>query len=241
MGRPPDHPPRGRRRSRRPRVRLPLLRGSAVRPGPEGVPTRVRGAAPGGHDLRLGPGQHHVRARGDDAVERQHQSARHEVAGAGADGGAPPPPRHRAGRRPRLARRVARPGAGAGAGPAPRITGGEVDGGGARRRCGGLAVPARRAVPHRARAVADPLPHRVAHAPGRGAARDHRARRRRHRPAGGVRLRGGVQPCVQARAWALTEPLARRRARARRWTARRSLTPSSADRPGWRRGTRGCA
>ena len=67
---------------------------------------------------------------------------------------------------------------------------------------------ARRAVPAGARPLPDPLPHRVADAPGRGPAGLHRPRGRRDRPPGRVRRGGGVQPRVQARPRSLAERLA---------------------------------
>ena len=48
------------------------------------------------------------------------------------------------------------------------------------------------------RAVADPLPRRLAHAQRRGAAGHHRTERLRRGPAGRLRLGGGLQPGLQA-------------------------------------------
>ena len=100
------------------------------------------------------------------------------------------------------------PGPGAGArraapGPGPPLDGRRA--GQPRRR---VPLVARRPLPPGARPVADPLPHGVAHAPRQRAARHHRAVGVHHRPARRLRLRGSVQPGVQARARRLAEPLA---------------------------------
>ena len=84
----------------------------------------------------------------------------------------------------------------------------EVDGGRPGRRGQRVALVARRALPPGARSLADPVPHRVAHAPGRGAPRHCGPRRGRGVTSGRLRLRGGVQPGVQAIARPLPEPLA---------------------------------
>ena len=154
-----------------------------------------------------------------------------------AQRGAAHPPRHRPGDRPRLDRRAARPAPRSGAGGAARRSGRTVDGcrAGRRRRC--VTVVARRPLPPGARAVADPLPHGVADAPGDGPPRHDRAVGVHDRPPGRLRRRGGVQPGVQARARRLAEPLARGDATR---TTRRRRRPSVAiwslsrlDRPIW--------
>ena len=143
------------------------------------------------------------------AVEPVAEPDRDAPARAGAHRGAAHPPRDRAGRSttagsPRCATRCSRrrcrcctPS------PDARWTVAELA-----AAVGRVAIAARRALPPGARPVADPLPHRVAHAPGRGAARHDRAVGVHDRPAGRLRLRGGVQPGVQARAGRLAEPLA---------------------------------
>ena len=92
-------------------------------------------------------------------------------------------------RRPRLAGGPARPGAQPRARRAARGAGAEVDGRRPGPRRGGVAVAARRAVPAGARALADPLPHRVADAPRRGPAGLDGPRRRRRSPAGSATTR----------------------------------------------------
>ena len=62
-----------------------------------------------------------------------------------------------------------------------------------------LALIARRAVPRHSGSISHPLSHRLAPAPRQGSPRHHGRRRGRGRPACRVRLRGGVQPCLQAR------------------------------------------
>ena len=99
--------------------------------------------------------------------------------GAGAHRGAAVAPRDRAGRRSRMARRAARPGARARPRAVAPRTGTALDRRRARVGRGGVALAARRTLPPGARPLTDQVPHRMAHAPRRGAARDHRDRRRR--------------------------------------------------------------
>ena len=153
---------------------------------------------PDGPDRRLGAGQHQLRARGGHADQRQRQPGHHPAARAGADRGPPPAPRHRARRRPRVDRRAARPGPGSRPLAHARRPRPEVDGGRAGVGCRGVPLAARRALPAGARALPDPLPDRVAHAPRRGAARHRRPGRRCGGPPGRLRVRGGVQPRLQA-------------------------------------------
>ena len=75
-------------------------------------------------------------------------------------------------------------------------------------RCHGVPLVARRALSPDPRSLTDPVPHRVAHAPRRHPPRHDRSRRRRHRSTCRLRVGGGVQPSVQARAGAVAEPLA---------------------------------
>ena len=119
----------------RSRVRLPALRGPAVRPRDAGVPAGLRRPAARRRGRRLGAGEHRVRARAESRRPTRSASLIStrlpelvliEVLRA-----------HlavRAGRRPRLARRAARPGARAGAGAAARRARPQVDGRRARRR-----------------------------------------------------------------------------------------------------------
>ena len=82
---------------------------------------------------------------------------------------------------------------------AARRPGRALDGRRAGADVGRVPLVARRPLPAGARSVADPLPHGMAHAPRRRAARDHRALGVHDRPARRLRLRGSVQPGVQAR------------------------------------------
>ena len=74
-------------------------------------PSGVRRARSTGTGIGMDPGEHRLRARRRSADECERERHRDPAARAGAHRGAPVAPRDRAGRRSRMARRVARPGA----------------------------------------------------------------------------------------------------------------------------------
>ena len=78
-----------------------------------------------------------------------------------------------------------------------------------------------------ARALADPLPHRVADAPCAGPAREHRPRSGGGGTAGRLRRRGGVQPGLQAGLRLRTRRLATGAVPALRLTGRRAAGDAS--------------
>ncbi len=119
--------PRRRRGAHRRRLRLPALRGPAVRPAPASVPAGVRrdgarraGGAMGRSRASTSP----LATTGTDDTDR---GGVHPPARAVADRGAARPPRRRARRRTRLGRRAARSRPRAGDGAAPRRTRATVD------------------------------------------------------------------------------------------------------------------
>ena len=206
MGGAADRPPRAGRSSYRCRLRVPLLGRPAVRSRSPRPAIGLRREAATGTRKRLGRSQHRLCAGG---VVRHEPGGRvHEAARAVGDRG----PAAVSGQRPRcrarLDRRVAGSGARARAGRDASRTGAKVDCRGAGHGGGGLTFGAGSPLPGSGRTVADPLSHRVAHAPGRGAARHHGAHRCRDRAAGRLRLGGGVQPSVQARPRALAQRVA---------------------------------
>ena len=194
----------------RPRVRLPALRRSAVRSGAAGVPAGVRRAAA----RRRGAGWvqasiEYALERAPSAVEREPERRRDAPAGAGADRGAAAAPRDArrpptTGGSPRCAIRCSRRRSRCcTARPERTWTVAELAAG---------AAVSRSLLDERFRQVLGRSPirylteWRMHLAEELLATTEHR--RRRDRPPGRLRLRGGVQPGVQARTGRVTQPLA---------------------------------
>jgi Cupin len=102
------------------------------------------------------------------------------------------------GRRAWLDRGAARPRIGPGDGRSARRTAPQVDCGRTRQYCNGFPVGTRPTVPRDPGPVTDQVPHRVAHAPGRRPAPDHRPQRGGDLTAHRLRVRGGIQPSLPA-------------------------------------------